>query len=371
MDISIPVVRGGNLNRLQIDPELFKENERTAPSVDSRRFLEIGDYVCETGDLIPNVRIAYETWGSLNESKSNAVLVCHAISGDSHAIGWWDRIIGPKRAIDVGKYFVVCSNVIGGCQGTTGPSDGMRSKFPQITVGDMVEVQKRLIEAFGIPQLQCVCGGSMGGMQALEWAVRFPGVVRGIWMTASCAAHNALQIGYNEAARQAILRDPKFKGGEYDVLDPPVDGLAVARMIGHLSYLSEASFERKFGRQIQLGVEDQFQVESYLNYQGDKFTKRFDANSFLVLSRAIDRYECRSITSESRRPIVEPPKCLFTSFTSDTLYPSHQSRALHEMALGAGCESQWVDIDLPFGHDSFLLDADCQGRAVQNFFETL
>ncbi len=353
---------------MDVDPALFQENERTAPASDERQFLELGDIRCENGALLSNVAIAYETWGTLNPAKDNAILICHAISGDSHAIGWWERIVGPEKAIDTDRYFVIGSNALGGCQGSTGPAslapDGKRyaSRFPQITVGDMVEAQYRLIDLLGIERLHAVAGGSMGGMQALEWSIRKPGKVKKVWMTASCAAHNALQIGYNETARQAILRDPKWRGGDYPLDDPPYDGLSVARMVGHLSYLSEASFDRKFGRGKQPGREDQFQVESYLNYQGDKFTHRFDANSFLILSRAIDLYSCESLQGSQS-------EYLFTSFTSDTRYPSHQSKTLHDMATAAGCPSEWQDIDLPFGHDAFLLDGDLQAKFVREFLQ--
>lgn len=353
---------------MEVDPALFQENERTAPASDERQFAELGNTRCENGALLPNVTITYETWGTLNPAKNNAILICHAISGDSHAIGWWERIVGPGRAIDTDRYFVIGSNALGGCQGSTGPAslaaDGKpyASRFPQITVGDMVEAQYQLIEMLGITTLHAVAGGSMGGMQALEWSIRKPGKVKKVWMTASCAAHNALQIGYNETARQAILRDPKWRRGDYPPDDPPCDGLSVARMIGHLSYLSEASFDRKFGRGKQPGHEDQFQVESYLNYQGDKFTHRFDANSFLILSRAIDLYSCELLQGSQS-------EYLFTSFTSDTLYPSHQSKTLHEMATAAGCPSDWHDIDLPFGHDAFLLDGDLQAKFVREFLQ--
>jgi homoserine O-acetyltransferase len=230
----------------------------------------------------------------------------------------------------------------------------------------MVEVQKRLIDQLDIPQLRMVCGGSMGGMQALEWTLRFPGSVRKAWITASARAHNAMQIAFNEAARQAVMRDPLWKQGFYDDETPPNQGLSVARMIGHLSFLSGAAFERKFGRGLQEkdkfdfhhGIE--FQVESYLSYQGDKFTKRFDANSFLYLTKAIDYYERSSLAGSSS-------EYLFTSFTSDWIYPSGQSKELHALALDARCKSEWHDIDLPMGHDAFLLDGEKQGELVSEF----
>lgn len=206
----------------------------------------------------------------------------------------------------------------------------------------------------------------MGGMQALEWTLRFPGATRKAWITASARAHNAMQIAFNEAARQAVMRDPKWKGGFYAEDDPPNQGLSVARMIGHLSFLSGAAFERKFGRGLQdknrfdYHLDVEFQVESYLSYQGDKFTRRFDANSFLYLTRAIDYYERASLEGSQS-------EYLFTSFNSDWIYPSGQSKELHAMALAAGCRSEWHDIDLPMGHDAFLLDGERQGALVREF----
>lgn len=358
---------------MEIDPALFQENERLAPHADVR-FLNVGSLTTDTGAILPSVTVAYETWGQLTPERDNAILICHALSGDSHAIGWWDRMVGPGQPFDTDRYFVIGTNCLGGCRGTTGPAsvapDGRRwqSRFPLITIGDMVEVQMRLVEALGIRQLLAVAGGSMGGMQALEWTVRRPGRVRKAFVTASCAAHNAMQIGFNETARQAVMRDSRWRGGDYPPDDPPSQGLAVARMLGHLSYLSEAAFDRKFGRRLQdkeafdyqLGIE--FQVESYLSYQGDKFTQRFDANSLLVLTRAIDYYDLRSLADSQS-------EYLFTSFTSDWIYPSHQSAALHAMARDAGRPSVWHDIDLPYGHDAFLLDGEHQGALVREFLK--
>lgn len=357
---------------MAFDPALFQENERLDPTAKRVLLADVGPLDCEAGGHLPSVVVAYETWGELNADRSNAVVICHALSGDSHAIGWWDRMIGPGRAFDTEKYFVIGTNSLGGCQGTTGPAslhpDGRpwRTRFPIVTVGDMVEVQYRLLDYLGIEQALCVAGGSMGGMQALEWTLREPGRVRKAFITASARAHNAMQIGFNEAARQAVMRDPKWQGGQYVDDDPPAQGLAVARIVGHLSYLSEAAFDLKFGRRLQdkdafdhrLGVE--FQVESYLNYQGDKFTKRFDANSLLYLTRAIDYYERTNFAGSQS-------EYLFTSFTSDWIYPPHQSEELHQMALAAGRPSAWHNIALPMGHDAFLLDGVHQGALVRAF----
>ncbi len=356
-----------------MDPALFDDNERQKAVTDARQNLDVGPLDCECGATIPSVTVAYETWGALNEKKDNSILVCHALSGDSHAIGWWDRIVGPGRAVDTEKYFVIGTNCLGGCQGTTGPTtlhpDGKpwASRFPLVTVGDMVEVQMRLVRSLGIESLLGACGGSMGGMQALEWSLRKPGSVKKVWMTGSSRAHSAMQIAFNEIGREAIMRDPKWRGGDYPPEDPPADGLAVARMIGHLSYLSEASFEHKFSRRFQdkqgpdwtLGTE--FEVESYLSYQADKFTKRFDPNSYLVLTRALDYYDRASLKGSQS-------EYLFTSFTSDWLYPTHQSQELLRLAEEAGCKATHVEIDLPYGHDAFLLDSELQGAIAAAFF---
>lgn len=357
---------------MEIDPALFQENERLTPEADERQYAEVGSLDCEAGGHLPSVTVAYETWGELSPARDNAVMVCHALSGDSHAIGWWDRLVGPGKAIDTERYFVIGTNALGGCRGTTGPTspapDGKpwQVRFPMVTVGDMAEVQQRLLDRLEIPELHMICGGSMGGMQALEWTLRNPGRVRKAWITASARAHSAMQIGFNEAARQAVMRDPKWNGGFYDVLDPPANGLSVGRMIGHLSFLSEAAFESKFGRCLQdrtklaYRLETEYQVESYLNYQGDKFAYRFDANSLLYLTKAIDRYERSSLAGTQS-------EYLFTSFTSDWIYPSHQSQELHNLALAAGAPSRWEEIDLPMGHDAFLLDGDRQGGFVRSF----
>lgn len=358
---------------MSIDPGLFEENERTAPNSDERRIASIGDLELEAGGLLEGVEIAYETWGRLNAEGTNAILVCHALSGDSHAIGWWSRMVGPGKAIDTDRYFVVGTNALGGCQGSTGPAsispDGepYRARFPAITIRDMVDAQAKLVDALGIGHLLAVAGGSMGGMQALEWTVRYPSRVRKAFLSATCAAHSAMQIGFNEAARQAIMRDPSWQGGNYS--KNPAHGLAVARMIGHLSFLSDQAFQLKFGRGLQdrteltYRLETEFQIESYLNYQGDKFTQRFDANSFLVLSKAIDRYERTTLEGSTSEYLI-------VSFDTDTLYPTWQSAEVHRMALEAGCRSTHVELRNPMGHDAFLLDGEHQGGLVRDFLES-
>jgi len=361
-----------NLPEDSIDSALFQENERTSSAGEAKLVVSVGELKLGAGGYLPNVEVAYETWGELNSDSSNAILICHALSGDSHAIGWWDRLVGPGRAIDTDHYYVVCSNALGGCQGTTGPAslaeDGRPygSRFPAVQVEDMIEVQARLADYLGVHRWQCVAGGSMGGMQALCWAVQYPERVAGVWATASCAAHSAMQIGFNEVGRQAIQRDPNWHGGDYYDGSGPLNGLSVARMAGHISYLSDQSFTMKFGRKLQDhdefrfdgGIE--FAVESYLNYQGDKFTHRFDANSYLVLTRAIDYFSVNSLASSQC-------KFLFTSFDSDWIYPSHQSEKLHQMAQDAGKRSEWVEIVSPLGHDSFLLDDQLQAKVLSDW----
>lgn len=364
-------IGSGKLFNVSIDPALFQENERTAPAEGGRRSVEVGAMDLEAGGRLPSVTVAYETWGTF--TGDNAILIPHALSGDSHVVGWWSRLVGSGKSIDTDRWFVIGTNALGGCQGTTGPSSLLDdrpygSRFPILTVNDMVEAQIRLIDHLGIEKLHAVAGGSMGGMQALQWTIQAPGRVEKAFITASSAAHSAMQIGFNEAGRQAIMRDPRWKGGDYSLDDPPVDGLAVARMLGHLSFLSDEAFTQKFGRRYQgkdrpdyrLGIE--FEVESYLSYQGDKFTQRFDPNSMLVLTRAIDYFDLSSFEASQS-------SYLFVSFTSDWIYPTAQSERLNTMARDAGCPSRHVEIDLPYGHDAFLLDGEIQGKLVREFLE--
>ena len=338
----------------------------------NREHVNLGPYRTQSGFEIENLTVAYETFGTQSRFRDNVVLVCHALSGDSHCIGWWDQMVGPGRAIDTNKYCVICQNVLGGCQGTTGPSSlnsfhiPYGSDFPIVTIADMVAVQSKLIDHLGIETLVAVAGGSMGGMQAIEWSRQFPDRVKKVFATASAAMHSPMQIGFNEVARQAIMRDAAWNGGNYYPGRGPTQGLAVARMLGHLTFLSDSSFQRKFGRRLHekekfdYNLEVEFEVESYLKHQGDKFADRFDANSLLVLTRAIDYYECTNLNQANA-------EFLFVSYSSDWIYPSHQSESLHLMAKQAGLKSKHIQIDLPFGHDSFLLDGELQGAALVEF----
>src|SRR5438874_4865890 len=305
----------------------------------------------DSGATLAPVEIAYETYGSLNADRSNAILICHAFSGDAHAAGisheggkpgWWDNMIGPGKAFDTDKYFVICSNVLGGCRGTTGPSSidpatgcPYAMKFPVITIRDMVRLQKMLIERIGIQRLLSVSGGSMGGMQALEWAVSYPDTVVSAIPIAATARHTAQQIAFNEVGRQAIIADPDWNEGNYYASKPPARGLAVARMVGHITYMSDDSMREKFGRRLRdketfgFGFDVDFEVESYLRYRGSQIVTRFDANSYLYITKAMDYFDLtagnRTLASSLERASA---RFLVISFSSDWLYPSYQSQEM-------------------------------------------
>src|SRR5579884_3999738 len=299
----------------------------------------------DCGTTLENVDIAYETYGELNSAKSNAILTLHAFSGDAHAAGeggWWEKMIGPGKAFDTDRYFVICSNVLGGCRGSTGPGSinpktgcpwGMR--FPAVTIADMVRLQKMLIDSLGISRLLAVAGGSMGGMQALEWAVSYPDQVAAALPIAATARHSAQQIAFNEVGRQAIMADPDWCEGDYYDKKPPARGLAVARMVGHITYMSDESMREKFGRRLRekeklgfdFGVD--FEVESYLRYRGTQFVTRFDANSYLYITKAEDYFDLTNGTGKLTDAFrTVDTRFLVISFTSDWLYPSYQSQEI-------------------------------------------
>jgi homoserine O-acetyltransferase/O-succinyltransferase len=335
----------------------------------------------ESGLLLSPATLAYETYGELNAERSNAILVCHALTGDSHAAGyyskddpkpgWWDVMIGPGKGIDTNNYFVICSNVLGGCMGSSGPRSTNPATgkpygptFPMASIGDMVEAQKRLVEHLGVEKLLAVVGGSMGGMQALEWTIRFPEMVEAAAPLATTTKHSALAIAFNEVARQAIMADPAWKNGDYDGTQGPATGLAVARMIGHITYLSDQAMRAKFDRRLQdrcdlsFDFSADFQVESYLRYQGKKFVDRFDANSFLYLTKAADYFNLENCWGEgSAVKAFSRAKCryLVVSFTSDWLYPTYQSRDMVKAIKKNGLDVSFVEIKADWGHDAFLL----------------
>jgi homoserine O-acetyltransferase len=338
--------------------------------------------IVESGRSLGPVTLAYETYGTLDAKASNAVLILHALTGDSHAAGlydaadakpgWWEIMIGPGKPIDTDRYFVICSNVIGGCMGSTGPSsvDPATGRpygltFPVITIGDMVRAQKRLVAHLGVTKLLCAIGGSMGGMQALEWSVRYPDMVRSVVPLATTTKHSALGIAFNEVARQAIMADPTWNGGDYYDGAKPAHGLAVARMIGHITYLSDEAMRQKFDRRLQdrgeisfALDEADFQVESYLRYQGQKFVDRFDANSFLYVTKAADYFNLEAAYGGgSAVAAFSKARCRFlvASFTSDWLYPTYQSRAMVQAMKKNGLDVSFVEIEANWGHDAFLL----------------
>ena len=332
------------------------------------------------GTTLGPITLAYETYGELNADKNNAILILHALSGDAHAAGkhaatdakpgWWDEAIGPGKAFDTSKYFVICSNVIGGCRGSTGPSS-INPKtekpygllFPVITVADMVEAERLLIDHLGIEKLLTVVGGSLGGMRALQWAVSYPNRIRSAIVLAATARVSAQSIALNEVARQAIYADPNWKRGDYYGGAKPNVGLALARMIGHISYLSETSMREKFGRRLQereqYGYEfnTEFRVESYLKHQGLTFTQRFDANTFLYITKAIDYFDLslgQPSLADAFRNVTS--KFMVVSFSSDWLYPSAESEEMVRALLQNGIDATYVEIESSYGHDSFLLE---------------
>ncbi len=349
----------------------------------------------DSGAKLGPVTLAYETYGNLNADKSNVVLILHALSGDSHVAGyykpedekpgWWDNMVGPGKGIDTDKYFVVCSNIIGSCMGSTGPCT-INPKtvlpygldFPVVTIGDMVKAQKALMEFLEIENILCVVGGSIGGMQLLEWCVHYPEMVKSAIPLATTIKHSALAIAFNEVARQAIMVDPKWNGGNYYFGPKPDMGLAVARMIGHITYLSDDAMRLKFGRRLQdksdfsFNFDADFQVESYLRYQGKKFVERFDANSFLYITKAADYYDFEK--QHGNGSAVEAfskimAKFLVISFTSDWLYPTYQSKDMVKAMKKTGLDVSFCEIEADWGHDAFLLPNERLSALIRGFLE--
>ena len=329
----------------------------------------------DCGVKLAPVEVAYETYGTLNPSKSNAILILHAFSGDAHAAGaggWWSTMIGPGKGFDTDRYFVICSNVLGGCRGTTGPGSinpetgcPWAMSFPGVTVGDMVRLQKMLIDSMGIRRLLAVTGGSMGGMQALEWAVKYPENVAAAVPIATTARHSAQQIAFDEVGRQAIMADPDWNGGNYYGGRPPARGLAVARMIGHITYLSDDGMRKKFGRRLR--APDQFEVESYLQHQGSKFVDRFDANSYIYITRAMDSFDLTERGTLASLFERIPTRFLVISFASDWLYPSYQSLEIVSALRSRNCDVAYCNLASNYGHDAFLVDVDEQAELARGF----
>ncbi|NLX08074.1 MAG: homoserine O-acetyltransferase [Chloroflexi bacterium] len=350
----------------------------------------------KSGATLRPFTLAYETYGRLNMDRSNAILICHALSGDAHVAGyhtgapgekpgWWDEAVGPGKMFDTNRFFVICSNVIGGCQGSTGPLSlapdlkpyGLR--FPMITVADMVQAQRYLIDYLGIRKLFAVAGGSMGGMQAIQWAVDFPERVGAVLFLASTTRSSAQQIAFNETGRQAIYADPNWNNGDYYGGPTPANGLAVARMVAHITYMSEHSLEHKFGRSLQAHRElpytfrePEFAVESYLAHQGEQFVRRFDANSYLYITKAIDYYDLGADYGSLRAALGRTQaNFLVMSFSSDWLYTAEQAQELVGTLEDLGREVEYHHVDAPFGHDSFLVEVDLMTQVVGGYLNRL
>jgi homoserine O-acetyltransferase len=344
------------------------------------------------GGTLAEARIAYETYGELAPDRSNAILLCHALTGDQYVAsnhpltgkpGWWERMVGPGKPIDTDRYHVICANVIGSCLGSTGPasiaSDGApyAMRFPVITVRDMVRGLVGLLDALGIERLHAVVGGSMGGMQALSLAANWPDRAERVLVIASTSRHSAQNIAFHELGRQAIMADPNWRQGDYYGSDTPDNGLAVARMAAHITYLSEDGLTAKFGRNLQdrpeksFGFDADFQVESYLRYQGSGFTRRFDANSYLFITRAMDYFDLAEEHGGSLAQAFagSPARFCLVSFDSDWLYPTAESRHIVHALNAAGAPVSFVELSAPFGHDSFLLDVPALDRVVKGFVE--
>lgn len=338
-----------------------------------------------SGQQLGPVQVAYETYGRLSPERDNAIFICHALTGDAHAAGWrtpesrkpgwWDALIGPGKGLDTDRYHVICANVLGGCLGTIGPSsinpqtgEPYGPDFPFVTVADIVQVHQRLTESLGIDRLLAVIGGSLGGMQVLDWAVRFPQTVKSAIVLAAGAKLMAQGIAFNAVGRRAIFTDPAFHDGSYyEHNDKPRFGLALARMIAHITYLSERSIEAKFGRRLQhseeltydLQKETEFQIESYLHYQGQQFVERFDANSYLTLTRAMDYFDLAGGHESLTAALLSTnARFLIASYTTDWLFPTIQSRELTRALIEAGKHVSAVEFDSPFGHDAFLIDRE-------------
>jgi homoserine O-acetyltransferase len=346
----------------------------------------------DSGGRLDHVEIAYRTYGALNAERSNAILVCHALTGDQHVAsdhpitgkpGWWTQMVGPGKPLDPARHFIICANVVGGCMGSTGPSSVNPAtgkpwglSFPVITIPDMVRAQTLLIDALGIDQLFAVVGGSMGGMQALQWAADYPDRVFSVVCLAAAARHSAQNIAFHELGRQAIMADPDWRGGDYAAHGVrPEKGLGVARMAAHITYLSEQALQRKFGRELQRdglswGFDADFQVESYLRHQGATFVDRFDANSYLYITRATDYFDMAAahdgLLAEAFVKARDVRFCVL-SFTSDWLYPTPESRAIVRALNAAGARASFLEIESDKGHDAFLLDEPVMRDAVAGF----
>jgi homoserine O-acetyltransferase len=348
------------------------------------------ELVLESGEKLGPITLAYETYGALNAQNSNAVLVLHALSGDAHAaglsktdgsLGWWADLIGPGKGIDTNRYFVICSNVLGGCRGSTGPSSVNLKPgkpygidFPLVTIRDIVDAQACLIDHLGIEKLLAVVGGSMGGMQVLQWMVSYPDRIQAAIPMATTMKHTPQQIAFNEVGRQAVMADSNWKNGNYYGGALPAKGLAVARMIGHITYMSDVSMAEKFGRRAKLEKEPfkfspVFEVEGYLRYRGDNFVKRFDANSYLYITKAMDLFNLLNGHSLGSIFAGLKAKVLVLAFKSDWLYPAYQSQEIVKACKLAGVDASYCQVNSTYGHDAFLLETPQVAPLIGDFLK--
>ena len=359
-------------------------------------FKDAKPLLLENGTSIDELTVAYESYGKLNKNKSNAIIVCHALSGDqfiasknplTNKDGWWDRMVGSGKPIDTDKYYVICPNVLGGCLGSTGPtsinpktSEQYGLNFPVITISDMVNAQMRLIEHLGIKKLLSAIGGSMGGMQVLEWAASYPESLASAVPIATSSRHTAQNIAFHELGRQAIMADPNWSNGDYKKAGTnPNKGLSIARMTAHVTYLSEASLTKKFGRRLQdkeeisFGFDADFQIESYLRHQGLTFVDRFDANSYLYITRAMDYFDLEKTHKKTLTEIYETTNTrdLIASFTGDWLYPPSENLLIVRALSAGGADVSFVNIESDKGHDAFLLDEPEFDDAMKGFIESV
>ena len=387
---SSAVCAGGNHGEAKIETD---ENKAPVFITEAQDFRLPEPLQLECGRVLKEVNIRFETAGTLNEQRSNAILVTHALSGDAHVCGrhtpedrkpgWWDEMIGPGKMVDTDRYFVICSNVIGGCSGSTGPQSidpdtgkPYNMNFPVITVADMVNAQKKLVEHLGITKLLAVLGGSMGGMQVLQWAVKYPDMMQSVIPIATACQFSPQNIAFDWVAREAIKADPNWNGGDYSEEKLPARGLAAARMLAHITYLSEESMSRKFGRALQnksdsyeYDFDFDFAVESYLQHQGKRFVERFDANSYFYITRATDYFDLTAATGGDLVAALSGVKAAFlvVSFSSDWLFPTEQSKRIVDALLQNRKEVSFCEIRSGYGHDAFLLEVDTLGRMVRDF----
>lgn len=384
------------------------EQETVPPPAASPRHLDPGDvgivapsdfvhgrpFTFASGQTLPGFTLRYETYGQLSATRDNAVLICHALSGDHHCAGWhsatdrkpgwWNNLIGPGKAVDTRRFFVVCANVLGGCQGSSGPSSlnpetgrPYGTLFPAVTIQDMVRSQRLLLEHLGVAELHAVIGGSMGGMQALQFAIEFPRFTRRVVAMATTGRESAQAIAFNEVGRQAIMQDPAWNRGDYPRDAGPRVGLAIARMMAHITYVTDASMDRKFGRRrkestagADAAFDVQFEVGGYLRYQGQSFINRFDANSYLYITRALDQYDLAQAHGSLESAFAgTDAETLVVGFTSDWLFPPEQNRQLALGLLRAGKRASYAELSTDLGHDSFLLESEELYSLVRGFLE--